>query len=143
MHYAVDGWYIQPYRIGTHLYTPLLLPSIPTILTRHQLSELDQSFFQPSVDNLFKLIRRAHPEEAHDDTRDILEDFTARCESCQRMKTGPKRSRVSFRTEDVVFNEQVLIAVMYIDSGAFLQSVEDSMHFSAARFLPNVSTTTI
>ena len=130
-------------RIDNHVYAPLFLPSVPIHYTRQQLSKLHQSFFHPSVDKLFNLIRRSKPDEADAETRRILEDITSRCDPCQRIQTGPKRFRVSFGSEDTVFNERVLIDIMYLDSDPVLHIVDESTHFSAARFLPTVSTTAI
>lgn len=129
--------------MGTHVYAPLLFPSIYSQLSRHQLYKLHKNFFHPSVEKLLNLIRSAHRDDAHAETRRILQDLSARCDPCQRIKTSPKRFRVSFGTENTVLNERVLIYIIYIESDPVLHIVYDSTHFSAVIFLPNFSTSTI
>ncbi len=64
---------------------------------------------------LYTLLRRARPEETSAENLGLLEDLTKRCDPCQRIQRGPTRFRVSFGAEDTLFNERVLIDVMYLD----------------------------
>ena len=50
---------------------------------------------------------------------------------------------VSFGTENARFNERIMMDIIYIDSMPILHIVDESNRFSAARFLPNVSTKAI
>lgn len=75
--YAIDYWFIPLHLISTHVYAPLLLPSISSHFSHHQLSMLQNNFLHPSVDKLLNLIRHAHPDELHAETRRILQDLTA------------------------------------------------------------------
>eukprot|EP00171_Calliarthron_tuberculosum_P004009 IDg4009t1 len=63
--------------------------------------------------------------------------------SCTRIKPAPTRFRVSFGAEEVRFNERILMDVMYIGMRPILHIVDEGTHFSAARFLNNISTETI
>lgn len=139
----VDLWSVKLIRAHSqHLYAPLQLPNI-TNFTRVQLQKLHRQFFHPSPDKLFNLIKKARPEHATTETRAALEDITARCDPCQRIKQAPLRFRVSFGAEHVRFNERIIVDIMYIDGEPILHIVDEGTHFSAARFLPNVRSDTV
>lgn len=69
-----------------------------------------------------------------------MKDNFARCVPCQQIQNGPKRFRVSFGADEVLFNGGVFIDVMYIDNHPVIHDVDDANRFSAAKFLPDVST---
>ena len=48
--------------------------------------------------------------------------------------------RVILRSEDVTFNERILIDIMAIDGDPFLHAVDEATNFSAGSFVPNVYT---
>ena len=111
--------------------------------TRAQLWKLHRQFFHPSAQKLFNLLRRTRPEEATPETLNTLRNLSKRCDPCQRIQNAPTRFRVSFGAETVRFNERILLDVMYIDGKPVLHIVDEGTHFSAAQFLPDVSTKTI
>lgn len=50
---------------------------------------------------------------------------------------------MSFGAESVRFNERLLIDIMYLDGKPVLHIVDEGTHFSAARFINDVSTKTV
>lgn len=44
----------------------------------------------------------------------LLKDGSARCESCQKVESGPKRFCFSFGAEEVVFNKRSFLEIMFI-----------------------------
>ena len=140
---TTDLWSIKLNRAqSNHLFAPLRLPNV-TRFSRVQLGKLHRQFFHPSPEKLFNLIKKARPEHATPETRDELDDITARCDPCQRMKTAPLRFRVSFGAQNMRFNKRVIIDIMYLDGAPVLHIIDESTHFSVAKFLPRISTNAI
>ena len=112
----VEEWAIPMTRAKTrHSYVPLRVQH-KKFFTRTQLQRLHRQFFHPSADKLYKLLKRSRPDETTPETKKILEDLTKRCDPCQRIHRGPTRFRVSLGTEEIRFNERVIMDIMYLDN---------------------------
>ena len=116
---------------------------IDTFFSKPQLKKLHRNFCHPSADKLFKLLKRARPDETTPETLETLKKISKCCDPCKRIQNGLTRFRVSLGRENTRFNDEVMLDIMYIDGKPILHIVDDSTHFSAARYLPNVSTKTI
>lgn len=66
--------------------------------------------------------------------------LSVRYDPCQQIKSGPKRFCVLFWSQKIVFNEKVLLDVMYIDTNPILNVVDEARKFSADKFLPGLRT---
>ena len=139
----VDEWSVPLYRAPSRHVFARMHFAFATFFARSQLLKLHKQFFHPSAQKLFNLLCRARPEEATPETLSILEDLSKRCDPCQRIQNAPRRFRVSFGADHVRFNERILLDIMYINGSAILHIVDEGTHFSAARFLADVSTKTI
>ena len=111
--------------------------------TLAQLAKIHRQFFHPSPTKLFDLLKIARPEYATPETLQIFKEISSRCDPCQRIQPAPVRFRVSFGTENVRFNERIMMDIMYIDRKPVLHIVDEATKFSAARFLSTVSTESI
>lgn len=139
----IDEWSVPKKRSASnHLYADLNL-STAMYFTRTQLSRLHRQIFHPSAQKLFNLLKRSRPEEATAETMEVLKDLPRRCDPCQRIQHAPVRFRVTIGAEDVRFNERIFFDIMVLDGDPVLHIVDDGTKFSAARFLPDVSTDTI
>ena len=106
----------------------------PVYFTTSQLQKLHRQFVHPSADKLYKLLKKARPKETDPNTLEILEDLTRRCDACQRVQTAPVRFRVSIGAEDLQFNEEIYMDIMYIDHKPILHIVDAATRFSADLF---------
>ena len=140
--YVIDDWSVPLKRHEGHLYAQMSLPVL-TFFSKAQLQKLHRHFFHPSSEKLYKLLKKARPEDTTPQTQDILEEITTRWDPCQRVQPGPNRFKVTFGGESVKFNEEVVIDIMYLDGKPVLHLVDAETHFSATRFLPDVSTRTV
>jgi len=101
----IEEWSIPMWRAASrHSYVALSI-SHPTYFTRTQLQKLHRQFFHPSAEKLYNLLRRTRPENTTPATRKMLEDITARCDPCQRIRRGPTRFRVSLGVLHMVDDE--------------------------------------
>lgn len=140
--HILKDWNVPVHRHNGHVYADMSTPVI-TFFNRQQLVKLHRQFCHPSADKLYRLLKRGRPNDTTPETLKILEDISKRCDPCQRIQPAPTRFRVTLGAEDVKFNEEILMDIMYIDNRPILHIVDASTHFSAARFLPNVSVKTI
>ena len=116
--------------------------STSVMFTRSQLGMLHKQFFHPSVEMLLNMLKKARPEETTSKTLSVLQDLKKRCDRFQRIQNAPTRFRVSFGAENVRFNEIIMLDIFIIDGRPVLHIVDEGTRFSAARFLPDVSTKT-
>ena len=93
----------------------------------------------PSAAKLYDLLKRARPEDTTPETLEVLEDISRRG-PCQRIQNAPTRFKVSCGAENAQFNERVMMDVMYLDGKPVLHIVDEGTHFSAARFLEDMTT---
>jgi hypothetical protein len=95
----------------------------------------------PSESKLHALLRRAYPDELSADALKILQEICHACHACQTFAMKPITFQVCF-PDDVVFNQQVLFDIFWIDKRPALSVVDSGTNFCAARFLAaeNVST---
>lgn len=109
---VLDIWSIRLIRAqSNNLFAPL-----ECLYVNHfksvQLHKLHRQLFHPYTDRLFNLIKKTRAEHATSETREALEEITARCDQCQRIRTAPLRFRVSSGAENVRFNERIIINIM-------------------------------
>lgn len=122
---TTDDWSIKITRAqSNHLFAPLQLLSL-TGFTRVQLHKLHRQIFHTSPDKLFNLIRKARPEHASPEIREALEEITARCDPCQRMKSAPLCVRVSFKAGNVRFNDCIIVDIRCVDGELVLHIVDE------------------
>eukprot|EP00180_Rhodochaete_pulchella_P004061 Plantae.Rhodophyta-Rhodochaete_pulchella.ctg74856.p1 GENE.Plantae.Rhodophyta-Rhodochaete_pulchella.ctg74856~~Plantae.Rhodophyta-Rhodochaete_pulchella.ctg74856.p1 ORF type:complete len:209 (+),score=12.17 Plantae.Rhodophyta-Rhodochaete_pulchella.ctg74856:155-781(+) len=126
-----------------HLYVAMSIKTSNVNFTTSQLLKLHRQFSHASAEKLYNLRRKARPEDTPPDTLRRLKELSRRCDTCQRIANAPTRFKVSFGADNIAFNEKVLLDVMYLEGKPVLHLVDDGTHFSAARFIPDVSTKTI
>ena len=103
--------------------------------TKPELLKLHRHFRHPSTDKLFALIKRARPNQADSNTRRILEDMSRSCETCQTFSIPSQRFRVSFQPDEVTFNREVALDVIWTDKKAVLHVVDLETNLNDATFL--------
>lgn len=109
----------------------------PCYLTEVELRRLHLRFGHPSVRRLQQLLDRA----GHEVNKEALEHLTKYCHSCQKHGKSPGRFRFTLQ-DDVEFNYNIIVDVMYIDNRPVLHVVDEATRFQAGRWLPNISAKT-
>jgi len=106
------------------------------LFTKSELIKLHRGFQHPADDKLFNVLKKARPNEADQETRDVLEQISDACNTCQRFGPAPVRFKATLPSEDeIVFGEELSIDLMFIDGKAILHIVDTATRFSAATFL--------
>lgn len=85
---AIDEWSVPLIRTHGHIYALMGFPQL-TFFSDSQLEKMHRQFRHASPDKLYKLLKRARPEEVSSETLQTLGDLTKRCDPCQSIAKGP------------------------------------------------------
>lgn len=113
-----------------HLY--LKLNPVASIFSRSEIELLYLYFFHPSAKALYNLIWHSKISDAQTDLRKIIDDVTANCKECREHSTKPFRFRAIIPDDNVVFNHELAVDLMYLH-------VEPVLHVVDAHALPERS----
>lgn len=73
--YLIDDWSAPLKRHEGHLYAEMSL-LVRTLFSKAQLLKLHRHFFHPSSEKLYRLLRKASPEDTTPETRQSLEEIS-------------------------------------------------------------------
>ena len=122
-------WYTSAYTLATESLT-----LNPCYLTDVELRRLHRRFGHPSVYRLHQLLEQS----GHNVELQALQYLTKYCEQCQKHGRSPGRFTFTLK-DDINFNYNVIIDIMYIGSKPVLHLVDEATRFQAGRWLKNVS----
>ena len=134
-----DQWHITLTRYDVHIYAPLKFLRC-TFCKLSQLLKMHRQFAHPSAEKLYNLLKIAGLGAVDSSTLHQLKEIVASCEPCQRIKNVPLRFRISMGHANARFNAQAYIDIMYLDRRPVLHILDEANRFSAANFLPKIST---
>src|SRR5579862_9447689 len=103
-------------------------------LTETELRQLHRRFGHPAAERLYRLLARAGHEDVD---KAIITKLTKFCHQCQMHGSNPGRFKFTLR-DDIEFNYQVLVDVMFLNEKPVLHIVDTATSFQAARFLRNM-----
>ncbi len=69
----------------------------------------------------------------------MLGEIHSKCKKCQYLAPKPYVVKVAVPRQDVLFNSEVIIDIMYIQGRSALHGVDKASHFQAANFLQDDS----
>ena len=139
--FEAESWSIPITRKHGHLYVEW---SYATNYTEGQLLKLHRQFHHPSTGKLMNILKRCNAEEVDEKTKSILEDIVKRCQPCQRNPSRkPQTFQVSIGNEDIQFNQEVFVDIMYLDKRPVIHIVDLQTRLNAAKFLRNISTQSV
>lgn len=102
---------------------------------RSNLDRLHRHMYHPSSNKLLNLLKRVSPEKISSETKSLLEDIVQSCKVCQTFGARPISFQIS-TPDEVVFNQEVLLDLMFLDNRKpVLHVVDRGTCFQAASFL--------
>ena len=104
-------------------------------LTNTEVHRLHSRFGHPSVNRLYRLLKRSGH---YDFYISYLNNLTKFCRQCQIKEKSPGRFKFNLRDE-LNFNYSFIVDVMYIDGKPVLHVVDEATRFQAARWLENLT----
>lgn len=138
-HVMTDEWSVAPATSNGHVLAKNARPDC-TLFTALHLSKLHRQFVHPSADNFCDLLKRASLEVTSEAALTTLKNFTQQCDVCQCIWPGPIRFRYSLSIDDLRFNEEIFMDIMYIFHEAVIHIVDPLTKFSNAGFLADSRT---
>lgn len=139
---STHGSYVIPLLHDGHLVLTWSTKEICAFYTQTQIERLHRHFAHPSATKLYEALRKAKPEDMNEETRTLIDAVTKSCHTCQRISIRPLSFSIRINDE-LAFNQELLLDIMYYNSRPILHIVDAGTHFSAARFLPNADSTTV
>jgi Reverse transcriptase (RNA-dependent DNA polymerase) len=129
---------ILPLHHDGHLVLKWEPTTLSCFYSASQIRRLHQHFLHPSATRLHSLLRRARPDEMNPMSMELIESITKSCSTCAEFKAKPITFKVR-DIDDIVFNQQLLLDLFFIDRRPVLHVVDRGTRFSAARFLRSES----
>jgi transposase InsO family protein len=115
--------------------------ALHTFYTPAEIRNLHRHYLHPSAKRLYDILKRADPNLSSA-TKDLVKDVTEACSSCAEFSRKP--ISFSVRTpDDIIFNQELLLDLMYIGHRPILHIIDRGTRFSAARFLPRADAQTV
>lgn len=105
------------------------------LFTKAELTRLHLHFMHPAADRLFQLIKRASTHSATHSVKQLIENITSACRTCQEFKSRPIRFRASIPPGQLVFNESISIDLLWLENKPALHVIDDHTGFRNAVFL--------
>lgn len=98
--------------------------------------KLYYSFSHPLFYKFLNILKLEKQWRVDKRTKEILDDKVRRCAPCQRIRTAPHRFTVPLQEEEnLVFGEQQLLDLMFLDGKTALRIAGTAIRFSAVTFL--------
>lgn len=127
------GWKIPIKRKYDHLYVTWETNEV--IFTIPELIKLHRNFSHPSAGKSLKLKKRAKPDQADALAKRIIEEIVKNRDTCQALSAPPQRFTVSLSPSEIVFNREIALDLIWIESKAALHVVDLKTHSSSAAFI--------
>lgn len=109
------------------------------IFTRAEVEKLHLHFHHPSSSKLLNLIRRNDPTKADSSVKKILEEISAAFEHCQEYSSGPLRFRASITPDELVFNQELAIDLLWLNKKPVIHFVDTHTNYQNAAFVATKS----
>ena len=118
--------------------------SIPYVLyTEKELRTIHRSFGHPSVSSTYKLLRRASGDKLKGNIKGMLRRLSENCKICKTNAATPRRFKLTIGTDDLRFNNRIIVDTMFIEGRPVIHIVDECTHFTAASFLKSQSASEI
>lgn len=129
----IYGWSIPITRKNGHMYITWNESQI--FFNRRELYKMHRHFHHPSPGKLLSLIKRSNLTNVDANTKQILEEISQSCSTCQTFSSKPQRFKVSLPNEKIIFNREVALDLMWLENKAVLHVVDIDTHFNSAKIL--------
>ena len=107
----------------------------PCFLTEIELRRLHHRFGHPSVRRLHQILELS----GHEAEMQALQHLTKYCEHCQKYGKSPGRFNFNIKEDDINFNFNVIVDILYIQGKTVLHLVDEATRFQAGRWLKDIS----
>jgi hypothetical protein len=119
------------WKIPIHTLIVDFLAENPCFLTEVELRRLHRRFDHLSTRRLYQILDRAGYD--HEIEFSVIDHLIKYCHHCQMHEKFSSRFSFIIRDEDIQFNYNILIDILYIDSKSMLHIVDEATRFQTGR----------
>ena len=123
------------YRGGHVFFSHNTSPASPYCIRRPNSQECISISCTRPAGKLVNLIRKANPEKADESVRKLIEQINKKCSVCSEHSVPPFRFRASIPPDEIIFNREVSIDLMWLDKKPILHIVDTATNFQNALFI--------
>lgn len=128
-----NDWHLPMTFKGGHIFFQWSQREI--CYTKAELQRLHLHFFHPTAGKLFQLIKRARPDQATGELHRTITAISKHCSTCRSYSRKPFRFRASIGPDQIVFNHEIAIDLMWLEGNPVLHVVDTHTHFQNATVL--------
>lgn len=133
-----NDWLLQMHFMKGHSYVfDNLVDEV--FFTRLELERLHNHFLHPSAGKLYNVIKRHHVTKATPAVHDMLEAISKDCSTCQVYNSSPFRFRASVPPENIMFNQELAIYLLWLARRPVLHVVDTHTRYQNAVFIKDKS----
>lgn len=103
--------------------------------TRAELEKRHFKFYPSSSGKLFNVIKRASGEKATPEIKRMLDEISRAFQTCQEYHSGPFRFRASLPADEIVFNQEVAIDLVWLAGRPVVHVVDTHTNYQNAEFV--------
>lgn len=107
----------------------------PKLFSPAELKKLHLHFYHPSASRLYAFLRRSDPERTPLSTSAALESFNSNCAYYRPFPAPPFRFRSSLPLDELRFNYEVSMDLLWLESGPVIHIVCTQTNFQGAAVL--------
>lgn len=127
-----QGWLFDMILKNGRLF--LEFPTMHICFTKDEPVKLYYDFHRPSTGKLLSLLKRSHPNQANKTLNSIIIEISKACETCQEFSTNPICFRAQVPPDKIVFNYELAMDLLCLESVPILHVVDIHTNFQSAMF---------
>ena len=100
-----------------------------------EIERLHRHFFHPSSKKLYDLLRRSELGQTTENLKGIIDSVSKACTKCQEFSARPFRFRASIPDDEIVYNHELALDLLWLDKKPVLHVVDTHTSFQNAVFI--------
>ena len=96
---------------------------------------MHRHFFHPSSRKLYDLLKRSDIGQATDNLKQLVDSVSSACNKCKEFSSRPFRFRASIPDNDVVYNHELALDLLWLNGSPVLHVVDTHTSFQNAIFV--------
>ena len=131
------GWKTRLTDKFGHLYWELSVQE--SFYSQSEIERMHRHFFHPSSKKLYDLLKKSEIGQATENLKGLIDSVTTACQKCKEFSSKPFRFRASLPDNDVVYNHELAIDLLWLSGSPVLHVVDTHTSFQNAIFIEDKS----
>ena len=103
--------------------------------TKLELKKLHKQFGHPANKALVRLLDKANPASVNEEVKESLKEIVRKCKPCQTFTPRSTQYRVALPMHEIVFNHEIEVDVMWVDSEPILHLITRVTRYSVCKYI--------